>query len=71
MQHKEAVVKTLLNRASLLLSRPKLRTNEQNRIVTNLKANGYPNILLRKCLRSKEKQEKCEKDLWGSKSFLT
>jgi len=60
MQHKEAVVKTLLNRASLLPSRPKLRTNEQNRVVTDLKANGYHEILLRKCLGSKEKARKAQ-----------
>jgi len=53
MQHKEAVVETLLHRASLLPSRPERRTNEQNWAVTDLKADGYPEILLRKCLRSK------------------
>ena len=45
-QHKEAVVRTLLNRASLLPSRPELRTNERERALSDLAAN--PDSLLRK-----------------------
>ena len=60
MQHKEAVVKTPLDRASLLPSRPELKTNEQNRVLTDLKANRYTEILLRKFIRSKEKARKAQ-----------
>ena len=52
-QHKEAVARTLLNRASLLPSRPELRKNELARVLNDLAANGYPDSLLRKCLSDK------------------
>ena len=36
-------------------SPPKLRTNEQEQVLTNLKANWYPVRLLKKCLNNKTK----------------
>ena len=48
-------MKTLLNRANLLSSCPELRTNGQEQVLTNLKANGYPDRLLKRCLNNKTK----------------
>ncbi|XP_078363514.1 uncharacterized protein LOC144647607 [Oculina patagonica] len=56
MQHKEAVVKTLLHRANLLPSRPELRTNKQDRVLHDLRANGYPDVLFKKCVRDRTKE---------------
>ncbi|KAL9987497.1 hypothetical protein ACROYT_G001817 [Oculina patagonica] len=56
MQHKEAVVKTLLHRANLLPSRPELRTNEQDRVLHDLRANEYPDVLFKKCVRDRTKE---------------
>ncbi|KAL9983648.1 hypothetical protein ACROYT_G005851 [Oculina patagonica] len=48
MQHKEAVVKTLLNRANMLPPNPDLKSSEQDRVIKDLRANGY----LTSCLRN-------------------
>ncbi|KAL9958330.1 hypothetical protein ACROYT_G035334 [Oculina patagonica] len=41
--------------ANLLPSHPELRTNEQDRVLHDLRANGYPDILL-KCIRDRTKE---------------
>ncbi len=56
MQHKVAVVKTLLHRANLLPSHPELRINEQDRVLHDLRANGYPEVLSKKCIRDRTKE---------------
>ncbi|XP_078355639.1 uncharacterized protein LOC144640341 [Oculina patagonica] len=57
MQHKEAMVKTLLHRANLLPSHPELRTNEQDRVLHDLRANGYPDVLFKKCIRDRTQEK--------------
>ena len=60
MQHKEAVVKTLLNRANLLPSHPQLKTNEKDRLMDDLRANGYPDHLFKKCVRDRAKERRTQ-----------
>ena len=51
LQHKEAVVRTLLNRAHILPSNASLKSAETKRVAKDLRANGYPDRLLQKCLK--------------------
>lgn len=55
LQPKEAVVKTLVNRANLPSSCHVLTTEERERVLNDLKANRYPGSLLRKFLNHKTK----------------
>lgn len=52
-QHREAVVKTLLNRANFLPLCPEIRMNDWECVLSASTANGYPGSLLRKCLCNK------------------
>ncbi|KAL9977589.1 hypothetical protein ACROYT_G015009 [Oculina patagonica] len=56
MKHKEAVVKTLLNRANLLPSKPDLKSSEQDPVTQNLRPNGYPDVLFKKCVRDRTRE---------------
>ena len=65
MQHKGAVVKTLLNRANLLPSHPELKTGEQKWVFDDLKANGYPDALFKKCLRDRGREKRTQEQPLG------
>ncbi|KAL9977586.1 hypothetical protein ACROYT_G015006 [Oculina patagonica] len=61
MQHKEAMVKTLLNRANLLPSKPDLKSSEQDRVMEDLRANRYPGV-------SEQEQNSCSTDIYNVES---
>ncbi|KAL9967687.1 hypothetical protein ACROYT_G025972 [Oculina patagonica] len=58
--HKEAVVRTLLNRATNLPSNESLRSAETKRVAKDLSANGYPDRLLQKCLTVSSRPERTQ-----------
>ncbi|KAL9951716.1 hypothetical protein ACROYT_G044440 [Oculina patagonica] len=60
IQHKESVVKTLLNRANLLPSNPELKSSEQDRVMEDLRANGYPDVLFKKCIRDRARERRTQ-----------
>ncbi|KAL9971690.1 hypothetical protein ACROYT_G017888 [Oculina patagonica] len=60
LQHKEAVVRTLLNRATNLPSNESLKSAETKRVAKVLRANGYPDRLLQKCLTVNSRPERTQ-----------
>ena len=60
LQHKEAVVRTLLNRAHNLPSNASLKSAETKRVAKDLRANGYPDRLLQKCLKANSRPQRTQ-----------
>lgn len=65
VQRKEGVVTTLLNRANYLPSCPELRTNKRERVLADLRANGYTDSVLKKCLNNKAKRRQSQEKATG------
>ena len=60
LQHKEAVVRTLINRAHNLPSNASLKSAETKRVAKDLRANGYPDRLLQKCLKANSRPQRTQ-----------
>ena len=60
LQHKEAVVRTLLNRAHNLPSNASLKSADTKRVAKDLRANGYPDKLLQKCLKVNSRPQRTQ-----------
>lgn len=60
VQHKRAVVRTLLDRAENISSSDIIKITEQNRVFETLKNNGYPEPFISSCKRQRSSSVHCE-----------
>ena len=67
-QSKRAVVKKLLNRAVVLPSSDEFRNEEKNKVLSDLKVNGYP-VNLSKLHRGDEEIYRNDRPLTSPKGF--